>query len=148
MAHIDLPEIPIATSHVLIRIVQEALSNIIRHAHASRCEIAVWQDDGALIVRIDDDGEGKGVRLGRIKENYFPVVWDANKLRENTEGFKGMLLGKYRGEIEKILNSLRQLQFAVRGFEGEGSSPCSGTTLVAGSKSGSGTGTADSSACV
>lgn len=56
--HIDLPEIPIATSHVLIRIVQEALSNIIRHAHASRCEIAVWQDDGALIVRIDDDGEG------------------------------------------------------------------------------------------
>jgi len=27
----------------------------------------------------------------------------------------------YGGEIEKILNSLRQLQFAVRGFEGEGS---------------------------
>ena len=50
----------------------------------------------------------KGVRLGRIKENYFPVVWDANKLRENPEGFKGMLLGKYRGEIEKIVASLEE----------------------------------------
>jgi protein arginine kinase len=30
----------------------------------------------------------------------------------------GLVLG---GEIEKVLNSLRQLQFAVRGFEGEGS---------------------------
>ena len=50
----------------------------------------------------------KGVRLGRIKENYFPVVWDANKLRENPEEFKGMLLGKYRGEIEKIVASLEE----------------------------------------
>ena len=50
----------------------------------------------------------KGVRLGRIKENYFPVVWDTNKLRENPEGFKGMLLGKYRGEIEKIVASLEE----------------------------------------
>ena len=50
----------------------------------------------------------KGVRLGRIKENYFPVVWDANKLREDPEGFKGMLLGKYRGEIEKIVASLEE----------------------------------------
>ena len=50
----------------------------------------------------------RGVRLGRIKENYFPVVWDANKLREDPEGFKGMLLGKYRGEIEKIVASLEE----------------------------------------
>ena len=50
----------------------------------------------------------KGVRLGRIKENYFPVVWDANKLRENPDAFKDMLLGKYRGEIEKIVASLEE----------------------------------------
>lgn len=36
------------------------------------------------------------------------MVWDANKLRENPEGFKGMLLGKYRTEIEKIVASLEE----------------------------------------
>jgi two-component system, NarL family, nitrate/nitrite sensor histidine kinase NarX len=42
----------------LIRIVQEALSNIRKHAHAQHVSISVheWQDD--LIVEVRDDGQG------------------------------------------------------------------------------------------
>ncbi len=42
----------------LIRIVQEALSNIRKHAHAQQVTVSVreWQDD--LIVEVSDDGQG------------------------------------------------------------------------------------------
>ena len=42
----------------LIRIVQEALSNIRKHAHAQQVAVSVheWQDD--LIVEVSDDGQG------------------------------------------------------------------------------------------
>lgn len=43
---------------IVSRVVQEALSNTVRHAEATRCEIAIWQEDEAVTVRVDDDGIG------------------------------------------------------------------------------------------
>jgi signal transduction histidine kinase len=40
------------------RIVQEALTNVLRHSGAGTCEIAVRGDDGHLVVRVSDDGRG------------------------------------------------------------------------------------------
>ncbi len=57
-ATIDLPEVPLETDRVTVRLVQEALSNVVRHSRASRCEVAVWPEDAALTVRVDDDGTG------------------------------------------------------------------------------------------
>ncbi len=42
----------------LYRIVQEAVTNAVRHAHARRVEIAVREASGALHARISDDGRG------------------------------------------------------------------------------------------
>jgi signal transduction histidine kinase len=42
------------------RIVQEALTNTLKHAHASRAEIAVRYLDEALDVEVRDDGSGDG----------------------------------------------------------------------------------------
>ena len=43
----------------LLAIANEAISNIIRHAHAARVEIAAWvTDDGRLFLEIEDDGVG------------------------------------------------------------------------------------------
>ncbi len=42
----------------LYRIVQEALTNAVRHAGARRVRIAVGEDDGVLHAEIDDDGHG------------------------------------------------------------------------------------------
>lgn len=55
---IDLPDTSEATSLVVSRVVQEALSNVVRHARASHCEVAVWQENRALSVRVEDDGAG------------------------------------------------------------------------------------------
>jgi two-component system sensor histidine kinase UhpB len=45
-------------SLVLYRVVQEALTNAVRHSQASHCLVAVVADDGGVLVRIEDDGRG------------------------------------------------------------------------------------------
>jgi len=52
----------------LFRLVQEGLSNVRRHAHASRSAIDLIYDDNLLILRISDDGIG------------FPVPEDPSEL--------------------------------------------------------------------
>jgi PAS domain S-box-containing protein len=43
---------------MIYRIVQEALTNVIRHAHATRAEVVLKHVDHKLIVSIEDDGIG------------------------------------------------------------------------------------------
>jgi two-component system sensor histidine kinase UhpB len=53
----DLPaERDVATA--AFRILQEALTNVQRHAHASRVEVLLRQEAGELVLRIADDGCG------------------------------------------------------------------------------------------
>jgi signal transduction histidine kinase len=56
------PEIvpPIApdTAIAIFRIVQEALTNIVKHAHATQVTIALLADDDQLTLRIEDNGVG------------------------------------------------------------------------------------------
>jgi signal transduction histidine kinase len=40
------------------RVVQEALTNVLRHAHAQRAQVDLVFDDGSLVVTVVDDGEG------------------------------------------------------------------------------------------
>jgi signal transduction histidine kinase len=47
------------------RVAQEALTNVTRHANASRIEIAVQQTEGWLDLTIRDDGQGFDVREAR-----------------------------------------------------------------------------------
>ncbi|MBB6170631.1 signal transduction histidine kinase [Nocardiopsis mwathae] len=63
-AHIDLPECGRDVTFVATRVVQEALSNIIRHAAAERCELMVAPVEGKLVVRVNDDGTGLLAREG------------------------------------------------------------------------------------
>ncbi len=50
----------------MYRIVQEALTNVARHARARRCSIRLSVGDGELEVEITDDGVGlpEGYRFG------------------------------------------------------------------------------------
>ena len=49
----------------LYRIVQEAVTNAVRHADAERVEIAISEADGVLQVRVADDGNGFDPRAPR-----------------------------------------------------------------------------------
>jgi PAS domain S-box-containing protein len=45
-------------STMLFRIVQEALTNVVRHADASRIMVRATHRDGAIVIEIEDDGVG------------------------------------------------------------------------------------------
>ena len=58
---LSLPEeLPPALQVVVLRLVQESLSNVVRHARAHRVEVAVAPIKGALAVSVADDGVGMG----------------------------------------------------------------------------------------
>lgn len=52
-----LPEVVELTAY---RVVQEALTNVVRHADARRAWVDVRDADGALVVEVLDDGQGDG----------------------------------------------------------------------------------------
>lgn len=56
---IDVPrELPVAAETAAYFVVAEALTNVAKHSQASRAQVAVHQQDGALVVTVDDDGRG------------------------------------------------------------------------------------------
>jgi signal transduction histidine kinase len=55
---------------VIFRIVQESLTNVVRHAGASRVEITLTQGDDGLTVTIRDDGQGFDPDAPRRKKSF------------------------------------------------------------------------------
>ncbi len=52
------PEVPAGVDLSAFRIVQEALTNTLRHARATRAEVTVRYGDGAVELEVRDDGRG------------------------------------------------------------------------------------------
>lgn len=50
--------LPRKVATVLYRVVQEALSNVVRHACATRVEVRVWKNDSKVFCSVSDDGSG------------------------------------------------------------------------------------------
>ena len=44
----------------------------------------------------------KGLRIGKIRTNYFPVVWDSQAIQADPSKFTGMLVAKYRPTLESM----------------------------------------------
>ena len=56
--------LPAAVDLACYRVVQESLTNVVRHAGASRAEITVRHDDGRVVVEVTDNGRGAAVGNG------------------------------------------------------------------------------------
>jgi signal transduction histidine kinase len=54
----QLSSLPANVDAAAYRIVQEALTNVVRHADATTVSIRVSRDEAALVVVVDDDGDG------------------------------------------------------------------------------------------
>jgi signal transduction histidine kinase len=55
----DFPEnLNLGTKGELLRIMQEALNNILKHAHAKHVDIQLFKHDKQLVITIEDDGRG------------------------------------------------------------------------------------------
>ncbi|MEO7954201.1 MAG: MEDS domain-containing protein, partial [Polaromonas sp.] len=55
----EIAALDVTSSNAVFRIVQEALTNVVRHAKASRVDIGISQADGVVTVAVADDGNGK-----------------------------------------------------------------------------------------
>lgn len=59
------PEIPAGTGLVVYRVIQEALTNVIRHAKAKRVEVSLMYLPDSIDIRVEDDGQGSAGSVGR-----------------------------------------------------------------------------------
>ncbi|MEU9588867.1 sensor histidine kinase [Streptomyces sp. NPDC048219] len=58
------PRLPPGTDLAAFRIVQEALTNVVRHSGSRRARVRLDRDGGALLLRVDDDGPATGADAG------------------------------------------------------------------------------------
>ena len=49
---------PAAVAATGYRIVQEALTNVVRHAHGSSAQVRVAREDDRVVIDVTDDGRG------------------------------------------------------------------------------------------
>lgn len=73
--HIDHDEFNMdeRVATALFRIVQEALTNIMRHAQATHVQIDMLKQDGQLVIQIEDDGIGLPATHAR-RANAFGLI--------------------------------------------------------------------------
>jgi signal transduction histidine kinase len=57
--------LPSDVETALYRIVQEALTNIVKHAHATRVSVLLTRYDGIVKAMVEDDGRGFDAAVGR-----------------------------------------------------------------------------------
>ncbi|HVY64600.1 MAG TPA: PAS domain S-box protein [Gammaproteobacteria bacterium] len=74
------PRLPLPVESAVFRIVQEALTNVLKHAAASRVAISLAEEAGSLVLRITDDG--KGFRVG---DDTARGSWGLRTMRERAE---------------------------------------------------------------
>ncbi|MBD0419106.1 sensor histidine kinase [Streptomyces sp. TRM S81-3] len=60
----EAPRLPPGTDLAAFRIVQEALTNVVRHSGSRHARVHLGRDGGTLRLRIDDDGPATGADAG------------------------------------------------------------------------------------
>jgi signal transduction histidine kinase len=52
------PDLPVGLDLAVYRVIQEALTNVVKHAAASRCQVRLASEQGKLTVEVTDNGRG------------------------------------------------------------------------------------------
>jgi signal transduction histidine kinase len=59
-----LPDLPAGLDLAVYRVIQEALTNVVKHAGADRCQVRIASEQGKLTVEVTDNGRGLGGQPG------------------------------------------------------------------------------------
>ncbi len=82
------PEVASPVKTALFRIIQEALTNVVKHAHARHVLISVQYGDYELTANIADDGEGFNIGMVDSKQR---VPWGLRGMEERASLLGGRL---------------------------------------------------------
>lgn len=63
-----IERLPGEVETAIYRIVQEALTNVVRHAHATRVDILLERRDECLVVIVEDNGVGFDPQIPKISQ--------------------------------------------------------------------------------
>lgn len=74
LGEVDALLLPSETSQALYRTVQEGLTNIQRHAHATRACVALTASEGLVSLRVEDDGVGPNGQGGATGFGGFGLI--------------------------------------------------------------------------
>ena len=72
----------------MVRIMQEALNNVRRHAEAKRAWVRILQDGAWFTVTVEDDGVGWDLKRGAVAGEHFGL----QTMQERAEGLGGSLI--------------------------------------------------------
>lgn len=79
------PELPFESKEALYRIVQEALYNTVKHAHARQISLHLFESDQSVILEVRDDG------IGFQTTSTFPEHLGLQSMRERTARLGGTI---------------------------------------------------------
>jgi signal transduction histidine kinase len=82
--------LPSKLETTLFRVIQEAVNNIARHAHAGKADVSLNFKKGEIVVRIKDDGDGFDVEEA-ISSRDRPRGLGLLGMKERVELLKGAL---------------------------------------------------------
>jgi PAS domain S-box-containing protein len=85
----DFPRLTVDLETAVFRIVQEALTNVFRHAEAHKVWIALTQREGATVITVRDDGKGIEQRIADLKPDSVGV--GIGGMRQRAKEFGGEL---------------------------------------------------------
>jgi PAS domain S-box-containing protein len=120
----DFPRLSPEVETAVFRIVQEALTNVFRHAEARKVWISLHQKDGLIVVAVLDDGKGIDPHIAELRPDRVGVGIGGMKQRARefggelrlTNATPGTLLeliipfGAVQREPNAVLNSYVQLR--------------------------------------
>ncbi|MBU0663308.1 MAG: response regulator [Proteobacteria bacterium] len=90
IVYAGIPRLPANLEIALFRIIQEALNNVIKHAHATKVEVHCSMNDNQLSLAIEDNGCGfQGMGEDVLPESQ---TWGLLSMRERIETFGGKLI--------------------------------------------------------
>ena len=99
----DFPRLAPEVETAVFRIVQEALTNVFRHAEAHKVWIALHQENGLIIVSVLDDGKGIDDRTAELRPEKVGVGIGGMKQRAREFGGELRLSNASPGTLLELM---------------------------------------------
>src|SRR6202166_4720827 len=99
----DFPRLSSEVETAVFRIVQEALTNVFRHAGAHKVGISLTQNNGLIVVAVRDDGKGIGKKIVDMEPGSVGVGIGGIKQRAREFGGELRLSNANPGTLVELL---------------------------------------------